>query len=199
MQSHMKRNPNVTMLCVIALLSVACGVARALPDTPAVRTSHVTIVIDSGDDGIEQRVAEVLRDRILRRSQVTVDIASAVGDASVFHIYLGRRDAGSGRFKEIVERHRVTLPGKARIAPEGYAVKLVQSGEGPLLIAEGADVRGVLYAAGEVLRQFDYGSDWVSIAPVDMTAAPAYRFRGSSANQGGTMRERTGARAWTQE
>jgi hypothetical protein len=181
-------------------LAPAIGVlsVNAESDTLPVRTSLIAIVIDPGDDEVEQRVAEVLRDRILRRSQVTVEIVRGAAGESL-PIYLGRRDVGAGRFKELAERHRVTLQGKARIAPEGYAVKLVNTEEGPLLVAEGADARGVLYAAGEVLRRFEYGPDYVSIAHVDMSAAPAYRFRGSSANQGGTMREKTGARAWTSD
>ena len=32
-----------------------------------------------------------------------------------------------------------------------------------------------------------------------MRSAPAFRWRGASANQGGTMRQITGARAWTEE
>jgi hypothetical protein len=181
------------------LLVVGATVSNAESDLRPVRTSQIAIVLDPGDDGVEQRVAEVLRDRVLRRSQVTVDITQEATAGVPLRIYLGRRDAGSGRFKELVERYRVTLPGKAGVAAEGYALKLVETEGGPIVIAEGADVRGVLYAAGEVLRRFEYGPDWISIAPVDMSAAPAYRFRGSSANQGGTMRERTGARAWTQE
>jgi len=192
-------NYPVRVACALVLLLVIGAAAKAESDAQPARTAHLTIVIDPGDDGVEQRVAEVVRDRILRRSQVTVDIAQESAADSTLRIALGRRGVGVGRSKELVERHRVTLPGKARVAPEGYAVKLVKSDGGPLLIAEGADARGVLYAAGEVLRRFEYGPDWVSLDPVDMTAAPAYRFRGSSANQGGTMREKTGARAWTSD
>jgi hypothetical protein len=181
------------------LLVIGATVSSADSDQGPVRTSQITIVIETGDDGVEQRVAKVLRDRVLRRSQVTVDIMQEASADAPLRIYLGRREVGSGRFKELAERYRITLPGKARVAAEGYALKLVEAEGGPIVIAEGADARGVLYAAGEVLRRFEYGPDWVSIAPVDMSAAPAYRFRGSSANQGGTMRERTGARTWTQE
>ncbi len=187
-------------VCLLALWTLTGAFsAEADPDREAVRTSHVSIIIDAGGDGVEQHVADVLRDRILRRSHVAVDIAERANSDSGLRVYLGRRDGGSERFAKLVEHYWVTLPGKERVAPEGYAVKLARDSDGPLVIAEGADARGVLYAAGEVLRRFSYGPDCISLAPTDVSAAPAYRFRGSSANQGGTMRTKTGARAWTQQ
>ena len=164
---------------------------------PTVRASHVAIEIEPGGDGFAERIAGLLRERILRRSQVSVEVTSKTAPGAELRVAIGRRAASAGRFKLLVQRHGVMLPGVARVAPEGYAVKLVQTDGGPLLIAEGADARGLLYAAGEILRRIEYGLDCVSLSPVDVSTAPAYRFRGSSANQGGTMRAITGARGWT--
>ena len=199
MKAYVTNHQMRGVLFTIVLLALADKVAFTETDGLPVRTSQVHIIIDSGDNSTEYYVANAVRDRILRRSQVTVNISEHMDNSTALNIHIGRRDTGSESFRELVERHQVTLPGKGRIAPESYAVKLVQSGGSPLLIAEGADKRGVLYAAGEVLRRLEYGYDWIGLQPVDMSAAPAYQFRGSSANQGGTMRERTGARAWTQE
>ena len=171
----------------------------AFADAPSFRASSVSIEIEPGGDGQESRVAEILRERITRRSQVPVTVTGEWSPGADLRIALGRRATSSGMFKGLAERHGLTLPGVARTAPEGYAVKLVQVDGKPFLIAEGADARGLLYAAGEVLRQFTYGADYVALGQVDMSAAPAYRYRGSSANQGGTMRELTGARAWTEK
>lgn len=168
-----------------------------IADDSEVRASTISIEIEPGGDGQEARVAEILRERITRRSRVTVKVTGEGSSGADLRIVLGRRSANGGKFKELAERHGLVLPGVARTAPEGYAVKLVTVEGKPLLIVEGADARGVLYAAGEVLRQLTYGGDYVTIGAVDMSAAPAYRYRGSSANQGGTMRELTGARSWT--
>lgn len=166
---------------------------------PAVRASHLAIEIEPSSDGVEERIAELLRERILRRSQASIEVTKEPAVDADLRVAIGRRAAGAGRFKALAARHGVTLPGVARVAPESYAVKLAQTDTGPLLIAEGADARGLLYAAGEILRRIEYGPDSVSLSPVDISTAPAYRFRGSSANQGGTMREITGARAWTEK
>lgn len=180
-------------------VAIALGSGSAVASEDLVDASAITIAIDPGEDGIETRVAELLSTRIQRRSSVSVTIAQQGSVGGDLTIALGRRGAGSGWFKGLVERHGLELPGVARVAPESYAVKRVQHEGQPLLIAEGADARGVLYAAGEVLRQLTYGATSISVSPVNMQAAPAYRYRGSSANQGGTMRQITGARGWTAE
>lgn len=164
-----------------------------------VQAGRIALVVESGVDTAAERVAPILRDRIQDRSDVSVEITSGLSAEADLRIALGRRDASNGLFRDLAMRHHLTLPGVARTAPEGYAVKRVTEAGAPLLIAEGADARGVLYAAGEVLRRLGYGPDHVTLGPVDMRAAPAYRYRGSSANQGGTMREITGARAWSSE
>ena len=199
MRKHMQTRRIAAFILGIYALFPAAGV-RANGDGavgPTVQASHITIEIEPSGDGLEERIAGLLRERILRRSQVSVEVTNKTTRGAELRVAIGRRVASTGRFRALVERHSMTLPGVARVAPEGYAVKLVQTDEGPLLIAEGADARGLLYAAGEILRQIEYGLDRVSLSPVDVSTAPAYRFRGSSANQGGTMRAITGARGWT--
>ena len=92
----------------------------------------------------------------------------------------------------------MALPGKTGPAPEGYAIKSLAIPDGRLIVAVGADARGVLYAAGEVLRRFRYGPDFVTTTNYSVAEAPAFRFRGFSANQGGTMMKIAKARPWTE-
>ena len=201
MQQQIQTKWNAALVLGICLLAATAG-ALANSDgavSVSVQASHIAIEIEAGGDGLEARIAELLCKRILRRSKVSIEVSTKTKPGAELRVAIGRRTASTGQFKALVERHRLTLPGVARVAPEGYAVKLVQTEGGPLLIAEGADARGLLYAAGEILRQLDYGAEDVSLSSVDMSAAPAYRFRGSSANQGGTMRKITGARAWTEK
>ena len=201
MHKHMQLRRTVALILgICALFPTESVLARSDGAVePTGQVFHVSIEIEADGDGLEERIAELLRERILRRSKVSVEVTRNTASDAELRIAIGRRATGASRFQAMVERHGVTLPGVARVAPEGYAVKLVQTEEGPLLIAEGADARGLLYAAGEILRRIEYGPDRVSLSPVDVSTAPAYRFRGSSANQGGTMREITGARAWTEK
>jgi hypothetical protein len=69
----------------------------------------------------------------------------------------------------------------------------------PGILAVAADPRGLLYAAGEIVRQSRHLPHAVGFTGIDIRSAPAFRFRGSSTNQGGTMRRITGARSWTPE
>jgi hypothetical protein len=185
------------VVCILDLVVFLPAVGADAADESAVRSSHLAITFESGGDGLEERIARLLSERVLRRSRIAVEVSHHAVAGVDLRVVIGRRTTSNGFFKALVERHGLTLPGTARTAPEGYAVKLVQEDGRPLLLAEGADARGLLYAAGEVLRRFEYGLDHVRLAPVDISTAPAYRFRGSSANQGGTMRNITGARGWT--
>lgn len=176
------------------------GLIAQLPtgaEEPRSQASSITIEFDAAGDGQESRVATLLRERIQRRSEVAVSLPGEGGAVADLRIALGRPATSGTAFKTLADAHGIKLPGVARTAPEGYAVKRVLVNGKPLLIAAGADARGLLYAAGEVLRQLSYSTNSVSLGPVDVSVAPAYRFRGSSANQGGTMRELTGARGWT--
>ena len=161
------------------------------------KVSHkISIVLDPGADDTEARVADVLRARIIKRSPgAAVEITRATPPAGGLPIYLARTERG-GIADQLCAKEHIILPSDGwDTFPEGYACKSV----GPAILAVGADARGVLYAAGEVLRQLRYAADSVSFDPFSVCTAPAYRYRGSSANQGGTMRQITGARAWTPE
>ena len=92
------------------------------------------------------------------------------------------------------------LPGDERPYEEGFALHSACNADGGHdVYIWAADQRGLLYGAGELLRRLTYKPDGVGVASFEMSTAPAYRIRGASANQGGTMREITGARAWSSD
>ncbi len=81
--------------------------------------------------------------------------------------------------------------------PEGFL--LHRSGGGALLAA-GIDPRGVVYAAGEILRLshaspagFRFPDD------VNLRKAPAFEVRGTQFGQSGVAREKAKVRPWTDE
>lgn len=148
-------------------------------------------------DDTAAHVAPVLQHRIETRSAVKCAITRSVPNAG-FTVLLGQAGR-SATIDKACLAYAVQLPGVSRRAPEGFALKSVTLKSGPGIVAVGADERGVLYAAGELLRRIGYFEDHVEIGPIDVSTAPAYRFRGSSANQGGTMMRVTGARGWTQD
>ncbi len=176
------------ILCLMPCIEAAAVAGREV--------SEIAVVVS--DDAV-RNVADVLKRRIERRSGVKVAIAGEPMESAAFSIHLGRRGVDA-TFDALCEEHGVRPPGKERRYAEGYAVKRIERGAASaMMIAVGADRRGVLYAAGEILRRLAYLPETVVAADVDVALSPAYRFRGCSANQGGTMRKVTEARAWTAE
>ncbi|MBI5091308.1 MAG: hypothetical protein HZB26_02570 [Candidatus Hydrogenedentes bacterium] len=171
------------------------------PDAPPfAESSSIAVMLAPDAPPLEDRVAKVLSERIrMERRSPGVAVAIARGvtpPAGAFRIFLGR--AGAPQMDDLCKKYAIVLPGRQRVAPESFALKTITLDDGaPVLVAVGADGRGVLYAAGEILRRLRYRSEAVAVPGLDMQSAPAYRFRGASANQGGTMRRITGARAWT--
>ncbi len=188
------KRPVARFLAMVPLAICLTSLALAAPASE-LQVSAVTLVV--ADDAV-MNVAEVVKQRLELRSGITVVCAKEPVESAALSIHLGRIGV-SPRFDALCEKHTVHPPGKESPYAEGYALKRIETGTGPVMIAAGADKRGVLYAAGEILRRLRCLPDAVAIGDVDVAAAPAYRFRGCSANQGGTMRQVTGARAWTAE
>ncbi len=196
--------------CILAGL-FACGwplKTIAFADD-AIVAQRIGIVLERGADDVETRVADVLKRRIQRRCGASVETGKGdVGEVDL-HVFLGCAGRG-GALDELCVKHGVTLPGREKPAPEGFAVKTVRDAAPrssfgdvpqpvPAVLAVGSDNRGVLYAGGELLRRLRFCSKGVALGEVDVATAPAYRFRGFSASQGGTMMSITKARAWTVE
>lgn len=178
------------------LLLLGCG--RGLGAEPARPPAihSIEIVLQQEASPAERRVAEILKARILSLTPVAIEVGAARKPGADLYIHLGRV---SGALGDLCASNQVRLPGKERPNPEGFAVKTVQEVNERVVIAAGADDRGLLYAAGEVLRRLHSEEDHVVLPPVDVSASPGFRFRGFSANQGGTMMTATKARPWTED
>ena len=153
------------------------------------------VVSDSASDAVKN-VAEVLRERLQMNSAVGVSVSSVPDAAAGLNIYIGAIHENH-LLDSLYDRHHLLLPGRGKYAAEGFAARLVTIRNAPAIIAAGADNRGVLYAAGAILRQIKAKGTGIIISTFDISSAPAYRFRGANASQGGTMRKYTKARAWT--
>ena len=176
----------------VLLLVCLCG---PLPGRAEAGTAHrIAITLDSQASTNDLLVAETLKQRLLQISDLAIQVGDGPPD---LRLCLGQARS-SGKLKDLCDAHNVVLPGRAGPAPEGFAVKSLETPQGRLVLAVGADARGVLYAAGEVLRRFRYGPDFVTAVEYSVAEAPAFRFRGFSANQGGTMMKITKARSWTE-
>src|SRR5436309_14950285 len=99
---------------------------------PAIRS--IGIVLDPGASPVEQRVAGVIKNRILSVTPVTIEVGSARKPGADLYIHLGKVGA-SGALDDLARRETVRPPGKERPNPEGFARKTVQDGTARVLIA----------------------------------------------------------------
>ena len=184
------------LLCISLILfgGLTRGFAESAPPPPI---HSIAIVLESDASPVEQRIAEVLKARILSHTNVSVAVGQTRQPGTDLHIHLGKVRA-SGPLHDLCAQHKVQPPGKEQPNPEGFAVKTVEDGPDRVVIAVGADDRGVLYAVGEILRRLRFEADRVELPAVDVSTSPGFRFRGFSANQGGTMITATKARRWTE-
>ncbi len=163
-----------------------------------VDAAQIGIILNENAGKAEQNVAKVLQDRLQTNSKVKVSIVKERDQNADLHIYLGLASQ-SDRLDKLSDKYHMRLPGRSKPSAEGYAVKMVSLDNSPAIIAIGTDNRGMLYAAGEILRQMEANKLAVRFKPFDISTAPAYRFRGANNPQGGTMRKFTKSRAWTED
>ena len=199
-RSSFIRAQGVAVLCAV-LAGAAIGEtgdAVVEPDEIFARASRIAIVLDPGASDQEVQAAQILADGLQQHSAVQVRTVRSMEEDAKLHVLLGRVGGGD-RLDELCVKHEVRPPGKEKLYAEGYAVKTVGLETGQAILAVGADNRGVLYAVGEICRQARPQPDAVHFGRIDVSTSPAYRYRGFSPNQGGSMARRTGARSWTQE
>lgn len=185
-----------TLALGAALVCAGGLLASARADITA---SRVLIVVGSRACESELKVAEVIAGRLAKRSGVSAAVVTegrAASGRADLCIFLGL-PANHDRLAALCAENGVALPTGRDPGPEGFALKTISTPEGPAILAAGVDRRGVLYAAGEILRQVGCNDGSVSVPAISVRTAPAFRWRGSSANQGGTMISITGARQWT--
>jgi len=188
----MPSSMQLALVCLIAML-----VGLAAQGAPAPRpASRLAIVVGKGASEAERNCAEVLAARLARRSGVQAAVVAEheTPPRADLTVLLGL-PANHERLAAALAEGGVALPTERDPGPEGFVLKSVE--HSPLVLAAGTDQRGVLYAVGEILRRVTYNDGSVEVPDLDLRTAPAFRWRGSSANQGGTMRQVTGARPWT--
>ncbi len=164
--------------------------------------SRITIVLGEKSGDLEARIAEVLRKHIEKRSDVSIAITRErsfkEGSDVDLIIFLGRARYHD-TISKLCEANNIPLPNDKDPGPEGFLLKTFELEGKPVVLAVGVDKRGMLYSIGEILRRLTYNLNSVEIDEMEVRTAPAYRFRGGSVGQGGTMMQITGVRGWTED
>ena len=181
-------------------LSVAMSVCALAAGGAEIRPlSRMTIVPGERATALEQNAAQLLVERLRSRGVADVCIANAESTApGEILVYLGTPERHE-RLAALCRTEGIPLPGKKDPGAEGFILETIKS-KPNVLLAAGVDERGVLYAAGEILRQCQDTDAGVGFpATLDIRTAPAFRLRGTEVGQGATITELTHSRPWTDE
>lgn len=160
----------------------------------------VTIRVGEQADAVELNVANLLASRLTDPSglptRVERDSTAASEDTLV--ILLGIPEHHN-ELRELIASHRLTPLSERDPGPEGFLVKSMGDDD-QILIAAGVDQRGVLYAAGEVLRQLLIREETVELPEeLSVRTAPAFEFRGTQFGQSHVAKRLAKVRDWTPE
>ncbi|QDT49093.1 hypothetical protein Pan258_31400 [Symmachiella dynata] len=177
--------------------SVACGVVFIATMTHGAEYESVTIRVGAEADSVELKVAELLQQRIAEPSGLPTRVertAENVPQNSLL-ILLGI-PAHHPELQKQLEADQISALTQRNPGPEGFLVKMLADND--VLLAAGVDQRGVLYAAGEILRQLDIKEKSLEIPDtLDVRTAPAFAIRGTQYGQSGVAKRLAKVRDWT--
>jgi hypothetical protein len=175
----------MTSKMLLALFAVLVA-ARPAAATGQIDLSRAVIVVDRSQPR-RLKAAEMLRDEIEKRTRIRLRMVEALPDGD-------RPTIVVGTVSELRPPADIKVPEK----PEAFAIWVdSRKPRAPVVCLAGRDDRGVLYAAGWLLRNLQMARDKLSLdGKLSVATAPAYPLRGHQVG----FRPKTNAYdAWTVE
>ncbi len=176
-------------LSAIVLLSVQ--------NEPSSAHHQVSIVLGKKSGKVERLVADLLKDRILEKSEVMISVIhESESTPEGLVIFLGRPEYHAS-LRQQFANHRIKELSDLAPGAEGF---LLQQLNERLVVAAGIDDRGCLYAVGELLRQLTYQKHGIVVPDnLAIRTAPAFEIRGTQFGQSGVAKNQAKVRDWTDE
>ncbi|MCC6820518.1 MAG: hypothetical protein IT579_07275 [Verrucomicrobia subdivision 3 bacterium] len=172
--------------------------------SPLYGAAFKSVVIQNGEAAgvIERNVAALLVERIAELGDVPTRIANEgevrLSPTTELVILLGLPENHT-QIRAQFEAHRIAPLTALSPGPEGFLVKTVPRAGGYLVIVAGSDPRGVLYGAGEILRQMVVRGSMLELpATLTVRSAPAFAVRGTQLGQSSVALDRAKVRPWTE-
>ena len=174
--------------------------AACLEQAEALTFRRVSIIPGEGATAVERSYAQILADRLAEWCGVKVTIAADADaeprDTDHATILLGLPVTHAVLMQRCQEE-KIKLPDDMDPGAEGFVVQGVARNRGLQILAAATDQRGVLYAAGEIVRQAADTDDGIVLPRrLHVRTAPAFEVRGTEVSQGHTMLQLTGVRKW---
>jgi hypothetical protein len=202
------RNTAIPVQVAVLLFAMLGATGNALCENPRpIRAAKLAIVTGGESGSPELKAAEILENRLLKRSSVVVERVperSAKNEGLMANsdvvIVVGAPvgNSLSARLMRELGMTLPTLPNSDQTHPEGFAVRSGTVDGRSYVVVAGVDDRGTLYGVGWLLRAMTYLPDAVLIPTVDAMEKPAFPMRGgcpsgpgSRARQYGNLRPRT--------
>jgi len=166
---------------------------------PAFAANYRSAVVVTGAraGAVERSVATLLAERIAEPSGLPARVADSIPTATPGQlvILLGQlknHDAIQTAF----DKHRIPALTPLAPGPEGFLLQSFSVNEP--IVAAASDPRGVLYAAGEILRRMEIGQTAFSFPEkIHVRTAPAFEVRGTQFGQSGVALTKGKVRKWT--
>ncbi|MCC7340216.1 MAG: hypothetical protein IT170_03940 [Bryobacterales bacterium] len=179
----------------------ACALLLCLCTAAGLAATYrsAVIVIGAQASPIEKRVASLLAGRISEPSALAARVADELpsAEAGVLRILLGV----PARHPEILRAMDSRgLPPLTALepGPEGFLLQTLGDGVDTPVLAAGIDERGVLYAAGEILRRMEIGETSLEFPEaLHIRTAPAFEIRGTQFGQSGVALTKGKVRKWS--
>jgi hypothetical protein len=183
------------VLRLIPMLSICLVMQTAWAASETYR--HAAVVPEPHAPAIAQRIVALLVAR-LEEAGADVQTGRPAGPDGVT-IYIGMPERHP-ELEELCRVNRLPMPNILDPGPEGYRLVATVHDTRPVLLAVCMDERGMLYAAGEILRQLVKRPGGVEFpVALDVRGVARWPVRGSLVHQGHTITELTNARHWTDD
>jgi hypothetical protein len=194
------------MALALWLCVVCCGVfrggSRAVAADTGVVTNISVVVSNQGQTTYGQAAAMFVQHLQARCPGAIVQVVTAAPATAnlVIHAGTAKLDAAVNAW---LKQQGPTSELFAQGPPEAYRLAVLAASDAspPTVWVCGSDARGVLYGLGRLLELSQLRSGGLVFPLLQADAAPAYAFRAITgslrANMDSTIREQTGARAWT--
>jgi hypothetical protein len=167
----------------------------------------VVVVTGASASEVEQNVARLLVERIGESSPIPASIlseSSQVGEETrapgTLTVLLGRQASHEGIRQRLFELRIPPLDG-LNPGVEGFLLHKANDSadQSNVVLAAGVDNRGVLYAVGEILRQFVFKERSIVLPALWIRTAPAFEVRGTQYGQSHNAKRFGKVREWTEK
>jgi hypothetical protein len=163
-------------------------------DRTGIDLHDCAVVLSSSASARESKAAQVLIEEAAKRCGITWPIGNSRKAAGQVTIYLATRQSAG----KLPKRNLVSQSIANSLQMDGFLLQSGQDTDGAWIAVFGADVRGLLFGVGKLLRLIDFGRQQATLqaAPLQLVSHPEYKLRGQQLG----YRPKTNAYdAWTVE